>query len=188
MLKDFVRGNLAVEQEYTTLLERTEHVIAPNVGGVVTGNKVGMVDEPGHIQRTLAEAKVADGDTAALLGVVGEVSLCIEIGVVADDLDGVLVCSDGTVRTKTPEHAGNDTSGRDVDRLTHRDGATGHVVIDTDGEVAECLACKVIIDSLCMGGSEVLAGETEAATDDLHVSPAHLAESGDDILVEGLTE
>ena len=55
----------------------------------------------------IAEAQVADGHAAGLLGVVLEVGLNIFIGVVADDLDGVLVRADGAVAAETPELAGD---------------------------------------------------------------------------------
>ena len=48
---------------------------------------------------------MADGDAAGLLGVVLEVRLDILIGVVADDLGGVLVGDDSTVTAQTPELA-----------------------------------------------------------------------------------
>ncbi|KAF5048362.1 hypothetical protein DSECCO2_450910 [anaerobic digester metagenome] len=188
VLKYFVGRNLAVEQKYTTLLERAEHVIATDVCGVVTSDEVGMVDQPRHLERALAEAQVTYCDTTTLLGVVGEISLCIEVGIVADDLDGVLVCTNGTVGAKTPEHAGHNILGGDVDGLVDGDGAIGDVIVDANGEVVESLACKVVIHSLGVAGGEVLAGQTEASADYLHVGSAHLAEGGNDILVEGLAE
>ncbi len=121
MLKYFIRRDLAVQKEHPTLFQRSKHVIATNISWVVTSDKVGMVDQPRHIKGAVTKAKVTDGDTTGLLRVVGEVCLCILVSVVTDDLDGVLVCSDGTVRTKAPEHAGNNIFRRYVDLLFHRD-------------------------------------------------------------------
>ena len=53
----------------------------------------------------VAEAQVADGDAAGLLGVILEVCLNVLVGVVADDLDGVLVGANGAVAAQTPELA-----------------------------------------------------------------------------------
>ena len=47
------------------------------------------------------------GQAAGLLGVVLEVALRVHIGVVADDLDGVLVGADGTVGAQAVELAGD---------------------------------------------------------------------------------
>ena len=53
--------------------------------------------------RTVTETKVRAGETARLLGVVCEICLAVLIGVVADNLDRVLVCANGAVCTKTVE-------------------------------------------------------------------------------------
>ena len=45
------------------------------------------------------------GNATGFLRVIVEVTLCVHIGAVADDLDGALVCTDGTVRTEAPEFA-----------------------------------------------------------------------------------
>ncbi len=46
------------------------------------------------------------GDATAFLAVVLEVALYIHIGMVADDLDAVLVCTHGSIGAQTPELAG----------------------------------------------------------------------------------
>ena len=71
----------------------------------MAGNEVGLVDIVGALYRAVAETKMGDGDTAGLLGVILEVSLNVFVGVVADDLDGVLICADGAVAAETPELA-----------------------------------------------------------------------------------
>ena len=49
------------------------------------------------LDRGVSEPEVRAGISAGLLGVIVEVSLAVFLGVVADDLDGVLVGSDSTV-------------------------------------------------------------------------------------------
>ena len=58
---------------------------------VRSGNKVRSLD------REVAESQVRAGVTAGFLGIVVEISLAILVGVGTDDLDGVLVGTDGTV-------------------------------------------------------------------------------------------
>ena len=69
----------------------------------MTSNEVCLIDKVGGLDRSFTETKMGNGDTAGLLRVIGEVALCVHIGVVADDLDGVFVCTDGTVSAETPE-------------------------------------------------------------------------------------
>ena len=58
---------------------------------VRSGNKVRSLD------REVAESQVRAGVTAGFLGIVVEISLAILVGVGTDNLDGVLVGTDGTV-------------------------------------------------------------------------------------------
>ena len=76
-----------------------------DVAGVVAGDEVGLVDVVGALDGLVAEAQVADGHAAGLLGVILEVGLNVLVGMIADDLDGVLVRADGTVAAETPELA-----------------------------------------------------------------------------------
>ena len=188
MVEDLIGRNLTVQEEHATLAKRSEHVVAADIRRIVTGDEIGVVDQPRHLKRALAEAKVADRDAAALLGVVGEVRLSVQIGVVADDLDGVLVRSDGAVRTEPPEHAGYDILRNDVDLLLDLDGAVGDVILDANGEVSERRTGEVIEDCLRVGRGEVLAGKTVAAADDLDSGSVHLVEGGDDVQIKRLAE
>ena len=82
----------------------------------------------------MAEAQVGDGQAAGLLGVVVEVALGVHIGVVADDLDGVLVGAHGAVGAQAPELTGGGASGSGIGVLGGIQGQMGHVVLDADGE------------------------------------------------------
>ena len=106
VLEHLVVAPLGVEQEGAAFLDALEHVVAADVGRVVAGRR----SRPwsiryGALDRALAEAQVGDGDAARFLRVVGEVALGVHVGVVADDLDGVLVGADGAVRAEAPELA-----------------------------------------------------------------------------------
>ena len=68
-------------------------------------HKVGLVDVVGAPDRRVAEAQMADGYAARFLGVVLEVRLNILVGVVADNLDGVLVRTHGAIAAQAPELA-----------------------------------------------------------------------------------
>ncbi len=59
------------------------------------------------LTKVLGPDCLADGDTAGLLGVILEVCLNIFIGVVTNNLNGVLVSTNGTVAADTPELALN---------------------------------------------------------------------------------
>ncbi len=85
----------------------------------------------------IAEAQVADGHAAGLLGVVLEVGLDVLVGVVADDLDGVLVGADGAVAAKAPELALDGAWAAVLGASgSIGQGEVGHVVDDADGELA----------------------------------------------------
>ena len=65
--------------------------------------KVSLVNQVCWLNRFLTKAKVRHCNTTGLLGVIIKVSLCIHICVITDDLDRVLVSSDCSVSSKSPE-------------------------------------------------------------------------------------
>ena len=71
-----------------------------------------------------------NGYAAGLLGVVLEVSLYELVGVVADDLDGVLVRTNGTVAAETPELALGRAFCCGVRCRLLLEGEVGNVVVD----------------------------------------------------------
>ena len=151
---------------------------------------MGLGDVVRRADRGVTEAQVRDRDAAGLLGVVLEVRLDVLVGVVADDLDRVLVGADGAVATEAPELALDGALGRRVgDVLGHREGEVGDVVDDAQGELALGLVLLELLEDGERGrGRLVLGAEAVASTDDGDLGHALLEEGGDDVLVEGLAD
>src|SRR5699024_9314263 len=138
----------------------------------------------------VAKAQVADGDAAGLLRVILEVGLDVLVGVVADDLDRVLVGADGAVAAQTPELAllgalcGGDGGGLDLGQ-----GQEGHIVGDADGEQL----LGLILGQLGVNGEDggrrgVLAAQAVAAAGDDDVVLAGLTQGSGHIQVQGLAQ
>ena len=68
-------------------------------------HEIGLVDIVRRANGLVAEAQVADRHAAGLLRVILEVGLDIFVGMVADDLGGVLVGADRAVAAQAPELA-----------------------------------------------------------------------------------
>ena len=92
-----------VEQEGTIVAQATGHIIHVKVSLDVASHEVRRVHLICAVDRLVAETKVRAGEATRLLRVVREVSLAVLIGVVTNDLYGVLVSTNGTIRTKTEE-------------------------------------------------------------------------------------
>ena len=151
-------------------------------------NKVRTVDKVGALDGSLAEAQVADGQTAGLLGVVCKVALCEHVGVVADDLDAVLVCTDGTIGTKAEELAADRALGSGVHKVALGEGSIHNIVDDADGEmVLGFVELKVVVNLLDHGGGEFLAAEAVSAAVALDVKPC-LRNRVNDVEVERFAE
>ena len=101
----------------------------------MAGNKVSLVDVVGALNRLVAKAQVGYGDTACLLRVILEVCLNILVGMVADNLDGVLICANGTVTAQTPELALDSAFCRSVGSGLLGKGQLGNIICNTEGEV-----------------------------------------------------
>ncbi len=178
-----------VQQKGPTLLDPLQKVVDLHVGRFLAGDEVGRVDEVGGLDRAFAEAQVGDGDPPRLLGVVGEVGLHVEVGVVADDLDRGLVGPDGAVRTHSPEAALDGSLRRGGKGSLHREGSVAHIVGDPHGEVALARgAVHVVEDALHVHRPELLGAQTVAPGVEFRNRAAALHEGGADVLVERLAQ
>ena len=139
----------------------------------MAGDEVGVVDEVGGADRLGTEAQVRDGDGPGLLGVVDEVALGVEVGLLADDLDRRLVRPDGAIGAEPEEH-GLHLAGRPG----VADGAVGfqrqarHVVVDAHGEVRlGSLGRQLVEHAGHVGRPDLLGRQAIAAAD----HPRHAA-------------
>ena len=152
--------------------------------------EISLVDVVRTLDRLVTETKVADGDTAGLLGVILEISLDELVGVVTDDLRGVLVGTNGTVTAETPELALNRTLSRgDRSGLNLRKREIRNIIDDTDGETSlRSILGKFGVDREDRGRSGIFGTETVTAAGKDNVVQTCLAERGSNIEVERLTE
>ena len=151
---------LAVDHVDTAGLDILHHLEAlGHIAGVVAGHEVSLVDIVGGTDGLVAEAQVADGHAAGLLGVILEVRLNILVGMVADDLDGVLVGAHGAVAAQTPELALDGAFRGGVGTVgILRQGHVGHIVHDADGELALHLGLGQLgVNGEHGGGRRILA-------------------------------
>ena len=148
-----------------------------------------FTDEIRGMDRIRAEAQVGGGGGAGLLGVVFEVALGPVVGVQANDFDGVLVGTDGTIGTQTEEHAVHGAAFRQQEVRIVGDGLEGDIIFNTDGEVVQrAVLLHFVEDTLDHCRGEVLGAHTvAAAADDGHLRERSITighgfvDSGNDI-------
>ena len=159
MLLQLSAGPAGVQQEGAVRLDLGNDIEVLDVRGLVAGHKVSHGDIVGAVDGLMAKAQVGLGNAAGLLGVILEVSVSVLVGVVTDDLDGVLVGAHGTVRAQTPELAGDDglTGGDDV--LANGQRQVSDVIVDTNGEVVLLLTIHVVEHGLHLGRSGILGAQ-----------------------------
>ncbi len=92
-----------VEQEDATRFQALRYPVLVDKLPLMAADKVRLFHQIGRLQRPLAHPQVRDGEATRLLGVVDEIALRIEVGVVAEDLDAVLGRRDGAVAAKAVE-------------------------------------------------------------------------------------
>ncbi|MPM12584.1 hypothetical protein SDC9_58937 [bioreactor metagenome] len=157
-----------------------------DIGRNVAGHKVGLVDIVGAANGLVAEAQVADGHAAGLLGVVLEVGLNIFIGVITDDFDGVFVGAHGTVAAKAPELALDGTGRGGGGDLLLGQAEVRDVIHDADGELTAGLRlAELLIHGKNAAGRRILAAKAIAAADDGGLT-AGVCKRGDNIEVQRL--
>ena len=77
----------------------------------MAGDEVRFRNQVAGVDRLRSEAQVRDRHRAGFLRVVDEISLRVIVGVLADDLDGVLVRAHRAVRAQAVEHGANHAVG-----------------------------------------------------------------------------
>ena len=92
-----------------------EDVVAVDELELVAGDEAGAADEVRRADRPRPEAQVRDRDGARLLRVVDEVALREAVGLLAEDLDRVLVGADRAVGAEAVEDRARDVGRLDVE-------------------------------------------------------------------------
>ena len=164
---------------------------------LVAGDEVGVLDQVGRADRLRPEAEVRDRDRAGLLGVVDEVALGVEPGVLADDLHRRLVRADRAVAAEAEEHGGDLARGRLApERAVDREAEAGDVVDDADREVRlRPWRGQLVVDGLDHRRRQLLGRQPVAAADDPRqalerrlVAGHRLVHRGDDLEVQRLAD
>ena len=146
-----------VVEERAVLLQATQAVIFLQVARHVDSHEVGRADEVRSQDGLVAETQVRAGVAARFLRVVVEVGLAVLVGVVANDLDGVLVGTHSTVGAEAVELGFKRALRQDGDFLTDLERATGDVVLDTHGELVHGLfGGEVLVNGQNLGGGGIL--------------------------------
>ncbi len=164
MLLQLFSGPRAVQQECSAVYQLLNHVELGDVGRIVACNKVCSVNQVSGFDRFLTKTQMRHCYTAGLLGIIIEVSLCVHVCVVADDLDGVLVCSYGTISSKSPELAVYRSFRCGNKRLAYRQRQIGYIIDDIDGE---SLLCLVVVYSNDLLRSGILGSKSVTSAKDL---------------------
>ena len=160
----------------------------------MAGDKAGLVDQVRGHNLVLAETEMGNGHGAGFFGVVDKIALGRVVGLGADDLDGVLVGTDGTVGTETVEHGAVDIIALDVEGLVVVQAGEGHVIIGTDTEmVFRGHGSHVVEYSLDhgraeLGGTEAVATGKDQRHEHGRVGLDRFTDGGADIKVQGIAD
>ena len=188
-VRDALEGLLgvpeAVEQQRTAVLDALEHIVFVEIGRHVAGHEVGRGHQVRRMDRLVAETQVRAGVAAGFLGVVVEVALAVFRGMVADDLDGVLVGAHGAVAAQAEELALVGAFLDDGDFFLERERLEGHVIDDADGEAVLGFAeLEVVEHGDDLGRAGILGGEAVAAADEQRGAVAQVGQDALHVEVE----
>ena len=99
-LKGFFLIPEAVEKQGPILFDAFKHIIFRQIRWNVAGNEVRCAHQVWSLDRLIPETEVRACVATGLLGIVIEICLAVFVGMVPDDLDGVLVCTYGAIGAK----------------------------------------------------------------------------------------
>ena len=88
---------VCVEEEGPAFFHFVCNIEGMHIALLMAGYKVGHCDIVGAADRLMTEAQMASGQTAGLLRIILEISLYVLIGIISDDLAGILVGADSSV-------------------------------------------------------------------------------------------
>ena len=167
VVPDLVGREWGVQQERRARRRVFEHVDLVDELELVAGDEPGAIHEIRRSDGARARSQMRNGDRARLLRVVDEVALGEEVCLLADDLDGVLVGTDGPVGAEAVEDGRRDVLGLGSERRIPRDRRVRHVVDDANGEVAlRRVASDLVEDRFDHRRRELLRRQPVAARDD----------------------
>ncbi len=166
---------VGVQYERAAVLHAFKYFVLVNVGRLVASHVVSLVNKVGGLDWAVTEAQVGYGETARLLGVVRKVTLCVHVGVVTNNLNGLLVCANSTVSAKAEEFALHGTGRYGVEVSFNVKRGVGNVVVDTNVEVVlRTVHLHVVVNSLNHSRREFLGTKTVTASDKLrHFAAFH---------------
>src|ERR1051326_814075 len=104
MVPYFFRAEWAVEQEHSAFDQRLEHVVALEENPLMACDEVCFRHQVSGANWVGSEAEVRNRHRSRLLRIVNKISLRVVGCVLTNDLDGILVGTDGAVRAEAVEH------------------------------------------------------------------------------------
>ncbi len=156
-----------IQKEGRPVLSVGQHVKLLEEGKLVTCDEVRLINEVRALDRLLAEAEMAHCARPGLLGVVDEVALRVVVGVLSDNLDGVLVRPNRTVGAEAVEQGAVEAFVRRAVVLVPGKAGVGDIVINADGEVILRRGLfEIVQHSLCHAGVELVGAEAVTSADD----------------------
>ena len=179
----------AVQQEAAALFQILDHVVGLQVSGVGAGHEVRLGDVIGGLDGGVAKAQVGNGQAAGLLGVIVKVALGVHVGVVADDLDGVLVGAHGAVGAQAPELTRGGAGRSGIGILGGVQRQMGHIVHNADGEALLGLVLlHVAVHGDDIAGLGILGAQAVAAG--VHGAGGKLGavDGGQHVQIQGLAD
>ena len=173
----------AVEEEDTAIFNFADNIVILNIGFFVAGNEISRFYIIGRPDRYVTKTQMRFCYATGFLRIVFKISLYVLVRVIADDLDGVLVGANRTVRAKAPELAADDAFGLEVHRY-ERNGQVRNVIFDTNREVfLRRIAHEVYKYRFNMGRRNVLRGQAIAAGNN-HGRAVRILEGCADIFIK----
>ena len=128
--------------------------------------KICRVDKVRRTDRLFAETQVRNGNAAGFFGIVGEITLRVHIGMVADNLNRVLVRTNRAVCTQAPELAALGAFAGNVNLVRSGKRSIGNVINNADGKVVfRIFRFKIFINGKNIRRCQIFAAEAITAAD-----------------------
>ena len=109
----------AVQQECAAWFQAFQYIVLIYIACFVASGVVSLVNQVSGTDFGITKTQVRNSYTTGFFRVIREVTLCVHVGVIADDFDCVFVSTNSTVGTIAPEFAADDIASSSNNRSTY---------------------------------------------------------------------
>ena len=167
--KYFISFPIWIQQKNAIIFNTFEHIITSDKRLIMISNKISVFNQIFRLNGRGTKTKMWTGNSTGFFWIVLEVALCIHIGIVTNNLNRVLICTNRTIRTKSPEFCWESAFRKGVELFFYFEWFIWYVVVDSNRKAMESSAINVIVNRFNHWRCKFFGRKTITATNNFNI-------------------